>query len=193
MALTEAVSGRYRALLICTAGTGLRQGEAFGLTLEYVHRLQRELRVEQQFVQIVGQPSFEPPKTESSRRKIPIPTFVSDALAAHIAEFGVGDHNLVFTDESGHPLGRNRFSRVWRPAVAAAVDSCPPHAVFYDLCHFYASPDDQRRGVSEIVQNRPGNTSAMETPDRYAHLRPDFEQTTRSAVDAAFKLASLRV
>lgn len=30
-ALTDAMPGRYRALITLAAGTGLRQGEAFGL------------------------------------------------------------------------------------------------------------------------------------------------------------------
>ena len=193
MALAEAVPNRYRALVICTAGTGLRQGEAFGLTLEHIHLLQRELRVEQQLVQIVGEPSFEPPKTESSRRRIPVPGFVTDTLAAHITEFGVGDHGLVFTDNDSHALRRNRFSAtVWRPAVAA-VDVCPPDAVFHDLRHFYASVLIGAGESVKTVQSRLGHTSATETLDRYAHLWPDSEQTTRSAVEGAFKKAAFGV
>jgi integrase len=185
-ALAEAVLTRYKALVICAAGTGLRQGETFGLTLEHVHLLQRELRVEQQLVQIVGEPSFQPPKTESSRRRIPIPGVVVDALAAHIAEFGVGDHNLIFTDDEGHALRRNRFSaKVWRPAVAAA--DCPPGTVLHDLRHCYASLLIAGGQSVKAVQSRLGHASAVETLDTYSHIWPDSEDKTRSAIEAAFK------
>lgn len=42
-ALTDAVADRYRALVTLAAGTGLRQGEAFGLTVDRIDFLRRQL------------------------------------------------------------------------------------------------------------------------------------------------------
>lgn len=192
LALADAVSPRYRALVLCTAGTGLRQGETFGLTLEHVHLLQRELRVEQQLVQVSGEPAFGPPKTESSRRRIPIPPVIAEALAAHIAEFGVGEHNLVFSDEKGRPLRRNRFSaQVWRRAVVDV--GAPTGTVFHDLRHFYASLLIEAGESVKTVQSRLGHASAVETLDTYGHLWPDSEDRTRKVVEEAFASGSLEV
>lgn len=44
--LAEAIDDRYRGLVLLAAGTGLRQGEAFGLTLDRVDFLRRQLRVD---------------------------------------------------------------------------------------------------------------------------------------------------
>jgi integrase len=50
LALIEAVPERYRALAVMGAGSGLRQGEALGLTLEHVDFLGRRLDVAQQLL-----------------------------------------------------------------------------------------------------------------------------------------------
>lgn len=54
-ALADAVPGRYRALVVLAAGTGLRQGECFGLDAGHVDFLRRQVRVERQLVTIGGQ------------------------------------------------------------------------------------------------------------------------------------------
>jgi hypothetical protein len=89
------MSERYRALVVFAAGTGVRQGEAFGLTLPYVDMLRRFVRVEQQLVLLPGKPAFlAPPKTEASLRTIPLPEVVLEVLACHLAAFPVGEQQL---------------------------------------------------------------------------------------------------
>jgi integrase len=83
-ALVDAVPQRYRAAVIVAAGSGLRMAELFGLTVDDVDFLRREIRVDHQLVSgIVGQePRLGPPKTEASRRTIPVPRVVVGALSA---------------------------------------------------------------------------------------------------------------
>jgi hypothetical protein len=78
--------------------------------------------VDRQLVSATGkEPSLAEPKTAASVRTIPLPDVVIDALAAHIADYGTGPDGLLFSDESGLRLGRNRFSeRIWRPAIKAS-------------------------------------------------------------------------
>jgi len=45
-AIAETVPARYRALVIATAGTGVRQGECFGLTLDRIDFFRRTVRVD---------------------------------------------------------------------------------------------------------------------------------------------------
>ena len=49
-ALSDAVPGRYRALVLTSAGLGLRQGEACGLTVDRVDFLRRQVRIDRQLV-----------------------------------------------------------------------------------------------------------------------------------------------
>ena len=48
--LTEAMPERYRALVTLAAGTGLRQGEMFGLTIDRIDFLRRQLTVDRQLI-----------------------------------------------------------------------------------------------------------------------------------------------
>lgn len=121
IAIADKIEARYRALAIFAAGTGLRQGECFGLTLDRVDFLRRTVRVDRQLVKLPGSaPVFAPPKTKSSYRTILLPQVVIDALAA----YPVGEDGLVFTNDDGKPIYRTRFSNIWRAAMkAAGVDA----------------------------------------------------------------------
>jgi integrase len=183
-AIADALPGRYRALVVLAAGTGLRQGECFGLTVDRVDFLRRRLTVDRQLVLLpgAGGPVLAPPKTEASYRSVPLPVVVVAALAAHLAAFPAGTDGLVFTDDRGRPIRRTRFSDAWRPAVArAGVPGCR----FHDLRHLYASLLIRHGESVKTVQARLGHASATETLDTYGHLWPDSEDRTREAVDAA--------
>ncbi len=137
-ALAEAVPARYAALITLAAGTGLRQGEAFGLTVDRVDFLRRTLTVDRQLVLLAGQePRHGPPKTRASYMVLPLPHIVVEALAEHLRQHWLEDSGLIFTTAAGEPLSRTRFSAtVWRPATKrAGLEG----VVFYELRHYYAS------------------------------------------------------
>jgi hypothetical protein len=67
-----------------------------------------------------GPPSFGPPKTKASYRKVPLGRVVLDALAAHLHNFGPGPDGLIFTSDGGAPIRRTAFSAIWRAAALAA-------------------------------------------------------------------------
>lgn len=121
-ALADAVPERYRALVILAAGTGLRQGEAFGLTLDGVDFLRRTVTVDRQLVLLPGREPFHaPPKTSDSYRTVPLLQVVAEALAEHLRAFPVASDGLLFTTSRGESLRRTSFSStVWRPAVKQA-------------------------------------------------------------------------
>ena len=189
LALVDAMDDRYAAMVVTAAGTGLRQGEVFGLTVPRLDLLRRQLRVEQQLISLQGRPPFlAPPKTAASTRTVPLPDVVIDALARHMAGYEPGELGTVFSGDRGEPLARNRFSeRVWRPAVARA--GLKAGTRFHDLRHYYASLLIRHGESVKTVQARLGHASATETLDTYAHLWPDSEERTREAVDAAFSPA----
>lgn len=140
LAVIAAHPPRFQALAQTGANAGLRSGEAFGLEVEHVDFLRRTLRVDQQLVQMVGrEPFLAPPKTEASRRTVPIGRVLVDGLAAHLAEFGpteveivdtcgarpvVRTARLIFGTEAGKPIRRTSYSaNVWIPARKAACEA----------------------------------------------------------------------
>lgn len=192
-----AVGERYRALIVFLAGSGVRPGEALGLTVDRVDFLRRTVRIDRQLVTTSGKKApdvpagkrgkrtaspveFGPCKTPSSVRTIPVPQAVLDELAAHLARFGEGPERLIFTDDKGDPIRRNALGHQWRRAAekVGIVDRSP-----HDLRHYAASVLIREGASVKAVQKHLGHASATTTLDTYAHLWPDAEETTRSALE----------
>ena len=74
---------------------GLRQGECFGLAVTAVDFLRRILRVDQQVTTVNGRTFVSAPKTEASRRTVPLPDVVVAALAVHMSTFEPGPDRLL--------------------------------------------------------------------------------------------------
>ena len=181
-AVRDALPPQLQALVTLAAGTGMRQGECFGVTVDRVRFLERTVMVDRQLVTVQGQaPSMGPPKTRASNRTIPLPQVVVDALAAHLAEFPAGPDGLVFT-LSGKPITRSVFGHKWRAAADTA--GLAAGTGFHALRHYYASLLIRHGESVKTVQARLGHASAVETLDTYSHLWPDSDDRTRDAIDS---------
>jgi integrase len=181
-AVRDALPPQLQALVTLAAGTGMRQGECFGLTVGRVRFLERIVTVDRQLVTVQGRaPERAPPKTQASNRTIPLPQVVVDALAAHLAAFPAGSDGLVFT-LSGKPITRSVFGHKWRAAVETA--GLPAGTGFHALRHYYASLLIRHGESVKTVQSRLGHASAVETLDTYSHLWPDSDDRTRDAIDS---------
>lgn len=200
--LTAALPERYGALVILAAGTGLRQGECFGLTVDR-SGLQPPskapaVKVDRALVTLPQRASFlGSPKTTASYRTVPLPRVVVATLAAHLAAFPAVAQEvvcldasertwtesveLVFTDSNGQPIRRSTFSAAWRKAVKSS--RAPVGTTFHDLRHYYASLLIRHSESVKVVQKRLGHATAAETLDTYSHLWPDSEDRTREAID----------
>jgi integrase len=182
---------QLQTLVTLATGTGMRQGECFGLTVDRVRFLGRVVTVDRQLVTVPGHaPSLGPPKTRASNRTIPLPQVVVDALAAHLAAFPAGPDGLVFT-LSGKPITRSVFGHKWRAAVAAS--ELPDGTGFHALRHYYASLLIRHGESVKTVQARLGHTSAVETLDTYSHLWPDSDDRTREAIDSVLGSTAYRL
>jgi integrase len=184
-AMAAAVPVRYRALILAGAATGMRQGELLGLTVDRIDFLRRTIRVDRQMVTVAGrEPFLAPPKTDSSVRTIAVPSVLLDALSAHLAEFGAGDGGLFFTDDAGRAIRRPHAGHIWRKAARSIGLA---DRSFHDLRHHCASVLIGAGSNVKVVQHHLGHASAKVTLDTYAHLWPDDEDRTRTALDAALR------
>ncbi len=181
-ALRDAMPAELKALVVLAAGTGLRQGECLGVTIDRLDFLRRTVTVDRQLMTLPGHPPHHaPPKTPASVRTVPLPGVVGDALAAHLADHPRDD--LVFT-LAGKPITRQAFGHLWRPVVAAA--GLPVGTGFHALRHYYASLLIRHGESVKTVQARLRHASAVETLDTYSHMWPDSDDRTREAVDSVF-------
>lgn len=184
--LARSVPERYKAYVLLLAGTGLRQGEALGLTWDRINTKKQTLRVDRQLVRTKQGMSLATPKTKASNRTIPLPNVVALALLDHKRAFGVGDGGLVFCSSTKGYLNRTQVGTVLRKAVAKA--GLPEGTSSHDLRHFYASLLIYKGQSVKAVQRRLGHSSAVTTLNIYAHLWPDSEADTIIAVDDALSL-----
>ena len=189
--LAEGIGSRFRSLVVTAAGTGMRQGECFGLTIDRVDFGRGVIVVDRQLVQLsAALPHIAPPKTPAAYRTIPLPAVVASAIKSQIDEFGTGTavdsvgravEGIVFTRGDGHPIRRSAFNGRWRTAVKRA--GLPTGTRFHELRHYYASVLIDAGESVKVIQARLGHKSAVETLDTYGHLWPDTEARTRSAID----------
>lgn len=187
-AIAAGVPGRYRALVILAAGTGMRQGEVFGVTVDRIDFLRRQILVDRQLTTVTGRaPAFGPTKN-GVERTIPLPQVVVDALALHIQRFPLGEDGLVFRNGHDAPLRRSNFNDTWRRVCR---ETGAGDLTFHGLRHYYASLLIRHGESVKTVQERLGHKSAVETLDTYAHLWSDSDDRTREAVDAVLGAGAL--
>lgn len=182
-AIVQHMPRRHQALVILAAGTGLRQGEIFGLTVDRLDVERRTVLVNRQLINVNGrEPFFGPPKSQASVRVVPLPTVVADALYAHLNSYPTD--SLVFSNNIGAPLRRSAFWTEWNRALKQAG---VPAVRFHELRHYYASLLIRHGESVKTVQARLGHASASETLDTYSHLWPDNDERTRAAVDGVLR------
>jgi integrase len=181
--LLPAAPERYRALIATAAGTGLRWGEVAGLCLDAVDLAAGRLYVIRTVVEVSGHTAFKPyPKSAAGRRTIPLPRWLTEIIANHLASYALGVEQLVFPNTVVAPLRRTLFrARVWKPTLLrAGLDST---LRFHDLRHSYATwlVDD---GVPvNVVQRVMGHERSSTTLDLYTR-RSDGEDRILRALGA---------
>ncbi|GAA1208372.1 tyrosine-type recombinase/integrase [Prauserella alba] len=197
----DGIPPRYRILVPVGAGTGLRQGELFGLGVDAIDREERVVRVLRQVRKVRGRLVFARPK-RGKTRDVPL----SDAVLHLIDEYREtfppvsvtlpwGEPGgtpttveLLVTTPRGNPVGRQHFNeRIWRPAVVAAGIPTPGRDDgMHALRHHYASvlldAGESIRALSEYL----GHTDPGFTLKTYTHLMPSSAERTRAAIDGAW-------
>jgi integrase len=186
-ALADAVAPRYWAMVMTQAGLGLRIGELLALRVVDVDFLRRTVRVEHQIDPKTRERI--PPKTPRSRRTLPLPDVVAEALAQHIATFPPTTDGLIFHTSTDRPYWQEHYgARVLARAVEHA--RLPAGTTSHDLRHHYASVLLAAGESVVAVAERLGHQDATLVLTTYGHLMPDSEDRTRRAVDEAWNAVS---
>ena len=182
-ALAEAMPERYRAAVITQAGLGLRIGELLALRVQDVDFLRRTVRVEWQYAPKARERSE--PKTPRSRRTLPLPQVVAEALAQHIAAHPPAADGSLFHIQAGGRVTHHRYGTELFGAAARKA-GLPAGTTSHDLRHHFASVL-LAAGESVIaVAERLGHEDASLVLSTYGHLMPDSEERTRRAIDDAW-------
>lgn len=183
----------YAVMVELMVFTGMRWGEAAGLHGDRVDWMRGRLHVNEV---ITPQGVKEYPKSSKSRREVPVPRHVLNAMSALMV--GIDPSDLVFRTESkrpGRPLSDSNWRKVWHAAIKEAneharaehrragrrgepdlVPAYPPHA-----CRHTAASWLVQDGVPLYdVQALLGHES-FATTQRYAHLAPDSHEAVMAS------------
>ena len=194
LSVLDAHPERYRPIAVVAAGCGLRQGECFGLRIQDVDFLRRELHVRQQVKLLEHRPSVAAPKYGKSR-VVPLPDFVGLALAEHVRRYepmpgdrtdepGIG--GLLFFGREHKPLNRNYVnSRVWKPALRLAGVPVTRANGMHALRHYCASAWLEHGVSIKAVSEYLGHADPGFTLRTYTHVMPAADDKARLAMDSA--------
>ncbi|HVA43095.1 MAG TPA: site-specific integrase [Acidimicrobiales bacterium] len=178
----------YEMLVTFAAYSGLRAGEIGALRVGRLDLLSGHVEVAETVSEVPGHGLvFGPPKTYEHRR-VPIPRFLCEALAEHLAGRAVDAESFVFLGPDGGALRHNNFyARHFKPAVARA--DVPAGLRFHDLRHTYAALLIAQGAHVRAMMERLGHSSVTVTLNTYGHLLPGVNAAITDGLDAAGRAA----
>ena len=136
-----------------------------------------------------GGKSRSEPKTPRSRRTVPLPQIVAEAIAEHVRQWPPAEDGSLFTTKSGAVYRHDYYgSQIFVPAVKRA--GLPDGTTSHDLRHHYASVLLAAGESVVAVAEQLGHDNAALVLSTYGHLMPDSEDRTRRAIDEAWSAST---
>jgi integrase len=174
--LQAAQTQRLGALYVLALFLGLRRGELLGLRWEDVDLDGGKLEVVHNLQRVGGALQLVPPKTEGSRRTVPLPSACVEALREHKrrqfrersdAWPDWEDHGLVFPSRRGTPMEPDNLRRSWSVIRTAAG---LPGVRFHDLRHTCVTLLLDLGTPPHVVREIVGHSAIEVTMTIYAHV-----------------------
>jgi integrase len=190
--LVATIAGdRLEALYLVALGVGLRQGEILGLRWSDVDLEGGTLTVRHALARIDGRLELVEPKSVTSRRVVPLPAFVRDALVAHRDRQTAEPRpfrpdppdpfaDLVFVTTHGTPLDGITITRRFQHILAGAG---LPRQRFHDLRHACASLLLAQGVPARVVMETLGHSEISLTLNTYSHVMPSVGREAAERMD----------
>lgn len=172
---------KYPTLVRLLAYTGLRWGEAAGLTVGDLNFLRRRINIERSATRVGSRVEVGPVKTWESRT-VPMPPFLVDDLARQCEDKQADD--LLFSEQGRHLTSTTAVDTDgWLTTACrrAGVERVTPH----DLRHTAASLAVQAGAHVKVLQRMLGHSSAAVTLDTYSMLFDDDLDSVAGALSDA--------
>lgn len=192
--LQAASPTRYAAILSLIATTGLRKGEALALLWDDVDLERETLRVRKTLSRVDGNLTRTDPKTEKSKRTIPLRGTAAAVLKGHrkaqleervrAANIWI-DTGYVFTTETGQPIDpRNVLRAITTAATKAGLAGVNVHTLRHSAATYWLENGVHLRAVSDLL----GHSSTRITGDVYAHTSDEAASRAMDVLGSALEL-----
>ncbi|HZO79034.1 MAG TPA: site-specific integrase [Solirubrobacteraceae bacterium] len=185
--LIASTPDRYRTLIALSVLTGIRQGEALGLTWHDIDLKEGLIRVRHQ---LDRNGNLVQPKTNAAKRDIPIPPSLTRLLATHKQTAFANGHakatDYVFATNTGHHLDHRNITR--RGLNKALTTARLPHLRWHDLRHLAASALISQGASIAYLSRILGHANPAITLSIYAHqyAQAEHAEHTRQQMEQAF-------
>jgi integrase len=184
---------RLESLFRLLLATGLRRGEALALHWDDVDLESAVIRVRATLTRTSRGLELTEPKSERSRRSVPIPASLVETLKTHqetqrAEQLALGpawqESGLVFTTEFGTPLEpRNVLRRFDALAKKAGLKDVHLHTLRHSAASFLLAA-----GIhTKVVQEHLGHSSYAITADIYSHVTPLQAREAADRLDEALR------
>ena len=192
--LAAARDDRLYAYWTVALGVGLRRGEALGLRWCDLDLDAGILRVCQTLQRAGGRLVLVPPKTERSRRSVPLPTVAVTGLREHRRAMAIealargqalDDEGLVFTSTVGTPLEPRNLNRAFDALLGRAGLR---HVRLHDLRHTCATLLLAQGVPARVVMEILGHSAIAVTMNTYSHVVPSLQREAAQRMDDALGL-----
>ena len=195
-AFISAVHGhRYEAIYLTMLFTGMRRGEACGLTWDCIDLERGTIRIDKQLQNVPGKSGeFRLVSTKNSKgRTITAAASVVKLLKRHRAlqsatRLKAGplwqDHGFVFCNEVGDHLSPSTVYHDYKRIVASIG---LPAARLHDLRHSYAVASLRAGDDIKTVQGNLGHHAAAFTLDVYGHVTEEMRQASAARMENFIK------
>ncbi|MBI2877441.1 MAG: site-specific integrase [Candidatus Tectomicrobia bacterium] len=136
---------------------------------------------------------FQEPKTPQSRRTIPLPEEILEALRHHKASQAqeklllgqaYQDHGLVFCQPDGRPLDPHTFGDNFKRSLKTAG---LPHIRVHDARHTFATLLLELGEHPKTVQTILGHSNIAMTLDLYSHVSLELEKRAANKLNTALR------
>jgi integrase len=181
-ALAAALPDEWRAFVLLGAYSSLRWSELVALRRDDLDLQARTVRVDERVTEVNGRFEWGRPKTESSERTVDLPNAIVPALAEHLLAHPAPPNGLIFHGETGEPVRRKTFRRVWLKAVSDA--GIEDHVRVEWLRHSGASLAYAASKDLVAVSRRLGHTSTRMVDGVYVKLYEEIDRQVADAIDA---------
>ena len=195
-AFLQAVQGhRFEAVYLTMLFTGLRRGEACGLTWDCIDLERGTITVNKQLQKVPNSPGefHLVPTKNSKRRTITAAPFVVKLLKRHKAQQAEAqlkagplweDTGFVFCNEIGERLSPNTVYHNYKRLVASIG---LPQARLHDLRHSFAVASLRAGDDLKTVQENLGHATASFTLDVYGHVTEEMKQASADRMEQYIK------